>query len=348
MKLEGRAEEFIAIGENIHTTRIVLRRGKHVTTTPDGEDAVRFLDAAGSECFLPIPDDIRQSQEYASGKVKHMKIAVQLAMRGHAPEAGLGTEYLKLQIQRQVDAGADYLDINVDEISVHKPEQRKAMDWLVGFVQERSPIPLCVDSSDTETIEVGLKACANRAGRTMLNSASLERPDALDLVREYDSRVIVTAAGPAGLPKDAAERIDNASRMVDTAIERGIPLGDQFVDPLMFPISVNTESGKHVLEAIRRLRARYGPEIHITGGFSNVSFGLPCRRLINDVFAILAIEAGADSGIIDPIAGSPSRAFSLDRSSPAYGYAETMLLGGDRYCRAYSKAYREKALEGYG
>jgi len=99
MKLEGRAEEFVAIGENIHTTRIVLRRGKHVTTTPDGEDAVRFLDAAGTECFLPIPDDIKQSQEYASGKVKHMKIAVQLAMRGHAPEAGLGTEYLKLQIQ---------------------------------------------------------------------------------------------------------------------------------------------------------------------------------------------------------------------------------------------------------
>lgn len=348
MKLEGRAEEFVAIGENIHTTRIVLRRGKHVTTAPDGAEAIRFLDAAGTERFLPIPDDIRQSQDYASGKVKHMKIAVQAAMRGNGPAADLGAGYLKLQIQRQVDAGADYLDINVDEVSLHKPEQQAAMDWLVGFVQELSPIPLCVDSSDTDTIEVGLKACTNRAGRTMLNSASLERPDALDLVGEYNCRVIVTAAGQTGLPKSAEERIDNASHMVDAAIERGIPLSDVFVDPLMFPISVNTESGNHVLEAIRRIRARYGPEIHVTGGFSNVSFGLPCRRLINDVFAILAIEAGADSGIIDPIAGSPSRAFSLDRASPAYGYAENMLLGRDRYCRAYSKAYREKALEGYG
>ena len=75
-----------------------------------------------------------------------------------------------------------------------------------------------------------------------------------------------------------------------------------YVDPLVFPVSVDGAFGRHCLDAIRELRARFGPDIHITGGMSNVSFGIPGRRLINDVFLRLAVEAGADSGIIDPIA----------------------------------------------
>jgi 5-methyltetrahydrofolate--homocysteine methyltransferase len=347
MKLDGREEAFVVIGENIHTTRIVLRRGKHVTNTPDGAEAIRFLNAGEEERFLLIGDDIKKTQDYEEGRVKHMQIAVRAAMKGDEPQASLGAEYLRLQIQRQVNAGADYLDINVDEISIREHEQQDAMRWLVAFVQEHSPIPLSVDSSNTDTIEVGLKACDNRAGRTMLNSASLERLSALDLVREYNSVVIVTAAGESGMPQNAEQRIDHASRMVDAAVERGIDLSDIFIDPLMFPISVNTDSGNHVFDAISELRRKYGPDIHITGGFSNVSFGLPCRRLINDVFAILAIEAGADSGIIDPVASSPRHAFATDRSSIAFEHAKAMLLGGDPDCKAFLKAFRKKQFEGY-
>ena len=79
------------------------------------------------------------------------------------------------------------------------------------------------------------------------------------------------------------------------------------MDPLVFPISVDGQFGEHCLDAIRELRARYGAEIHMTGGMSNVSFGIPGRRLINDVFLVLAIEAGADSGIIDPVANNIER-----------------------------------------
>jgi 5-methyltetrahydrofolate--homocysteine methyltransferase len=347
MKLEGREEEFIVVGENIHTTRIVLRRGKHVTTAPDGSEAIRFISTDEEERYLLIPDGIKRTSDYEEGRVKHMSVAVKAAMAGDEPQAGIGREYLELQIKRQVDNGASYLDINVDEISIRENEQQEAMKWLVEFVQDNSPVPLCVDSSKTETIEVGLKACDRKAGRPMLNSASLERFSALDLVREYDSVVIVTAAGESGMPQNAEERIDNASRMVDAAVQKEIDLADMYVDPLMFPISVNTDSGNDVLDAIRQLRGRYGPEIHITGGFSNISFGLPCRRLINDVFSILAIENGADSGIIDPVTSNPREVFNMDRSSTAFDHARTMLLGGDKDCRAFLKAFRRKQFEGY-
>ena len=347
MKLEGRDDTFIVIGENIHTTRVYLRRGKHIATAPGGAEAVRFLDRNGDEQFLVIPNEIKKTQDYDEGRIKHMKIAVQAAMRGDQEQAKLGAEYLTLQIERQIGSGADFLDLNVDEISVREAEQQEAMRWLVGFMQERSSVPLCVDSSNLHTIEIGLKAGDSRAGRPMLNSASLERIGALDLVGAHNACVIVTAAGESGMPQNTAERVSNASRMVDAAIAKGIALGDIYIDPLMFPISVDQAFGNHVFDAIRQLREKYGPEIHITGGFSNVSFGLPCRKLINDAFAVLAIEAGADSGIIDPVANDLRGVFTIDQSSVPFEHAKTMLLGGDRRCKAYLKAYRKKLFAEY-
>ena len=179
----------------------------------------------------------------------------------------------------------------------------------------------------------------------MLNSASLERLDALDLATEAGGPVIVTAAGDSGMPSNTEERVDNASRMVEAATDRGIPLDLIYVDPLMFPISVDGDFGKHVLDAVRAIRKRYGPEIHITGGMSNVSFGLPNRRLINDVFLLMAMEAGADSGIIDPIQNDIQRVKAVEPNTRAFQLAVDVLTGVDRNCRAYIKASRAGELE---
>ena len=347
MKLDGRDGEFIVVGENIHTTRVVLRKGRLVVENRDGVEAVRYYDTRKSRRFLVIPEDVKKTQDYEEGRVKHVKIALQAAMSGEAPQADDGLAYLRRLVQRQVDAGTDYLDLNVDEISLRLDEQKKAMRWLVDAVQEVSPVPLSVDSSNVETIQVGLEACDGGAGRPLLNSASLERLEALDLARRYHARVVVTAAGESGMPQDAAERVANASRMVEAALSRGIAIEDIFVDALVFPISVDGGFGNHCFEAIRRLRAEFGPGIHVTGGFSNVSFGLPCRRLINDVFTILAVEAGADSGIIDPVTSSPRSVFSMDRETEPYRLAEDMLLGRDRMCKRFLRAYRKGALDAY-
>jgi len=105
-----------------------------------------------------------------------------------------------------------------------------------------------------------------------------------------------TSFGKPKMPSDAQERIDNASRMVDTAVAKGIPLERLYVDTLVFPISVDSQFVNHCLGAFRYLRGKYGERIHLTGGLSNVSFGMPCRKLINEVFLNLAVEAGATLG----------------------------------------------------
>src|SRR5262249_22076564 len=137
----------------------------------------------------------------------------------------------------------------------------------------------------------------------------------------------------------------NATRMIDTALEKGIPIDLIYVDPLVFPISVDGDFGHHVLDAIREIRARYGPEIHITGGMSNVSFRLPNRKLINAVFLVLAVEAGADGGIVDPVQTDIGRALAGSLETPAQQLALAVLTGADRHCRAYVKAWRAGELD---
>jgi 5-methyltetrahydrofolate--homocysteine methyltransferase len=95
---------------------------------------------------------------------------------------------------------------------------------------------------------------------------------------------------------------------------------------------------------VRTLRATFGPEVHLTGGLSNVSFGLPLRKLLNDVFIDLAAAAGADSGIIDPVASDPRRIFAQDRSSRPYAMAAALLTGADAYGMEFLTAYRAGEL----
>jgi 5-methyltetrahydrofolate--homocysteine methyltransferase len=123
-----------------------------------------------------------------------------------------------------------------------------------------------------------------------------------------------------------------------------VPLNDVYVDPLVYPIAVERSYGNHYLDAVRALREAYGDELHITGGLSNVSFGLPKRRLINDTFIHLALDAGIDSGIIDPIQTKLGGVFELDTESEPVRLASDMLLGRDDYCVEYIQAFRDGRL----
>ena len=343
MQIPGQDKDFIVIGENVHTTRVLLRKGKLVGPDPDGTESVRFRDGDNNKRFLHIPEAAKKTQDYEEGRVKHLKIAIEQAMAGQAD----GLDYIRRQVQRQVKAGTDFLDLNVDEISLRLEEQQQAMAWLVEAVCAMDPTPLSIDSSNLAILESGLEAAkAHSASRPLLNSASLERPEGLDLAAAHNAQVVVTAAGESGMPQSAAERLDHAGQMVEAAQERGIPLADLYIDPLVFPISVDSQYGNHSFDAIRQLRQTYGSEIHITGGFSNVSFGLPCRHLINDVFLLLATEAGADSAIMDPTTASLADIFNMDRSSEPYQLAADMLLGEDEYCANFIRAYRKGKLTG--
>ena len=340
MNIPGTDRSFVVIGENVHTTRVILRKGKLIGDDPQGVESVRFRDGESKRRFLEIPEKVKTTQDYEEGRVKHLKIAVQQAMLGSAD----AMDYIRRQVQRQDDAGTDFLDLNVDEISLKEEEQKESMRWLVGTVSAMSETPLSIDSSKIEILEAGLEAGASHPKRMLLNSASLERPEALDMAKNFNAQIVVTAAGESGMPQSAEGRVGHAGQMIDKALALDLPLSDLYIDPLIFPISVDSQFGHHSFDAIRQLREAYGPDIHITGGFSNVSFGLPCRHLINDVFLLLAVDAGADSAIMDPTTAALGEIFTMDRDARPYQLAEDVLLGKDEYCAAFLQAYRKGEL----
>ena len=344
MKIDGMDLDFIVIGENVHTTRALLRRNKRVTTDDSGADVIAYTTLAGEERVLPIPEAIKATQDFQEGRVKHFKAALQQAMSGSgaAQEEGLG--YIRAIVEKQEAAGADYLDVNVDEISLKKEEQIEAMQWLTGRVQEMATRPLSIDSSDIDVIAAGLGAYDGRNGPPMLNSASLERPTALDMAQQYGAAVIVTASGESAMPDGAAGRVANATTMIEAALAKGIPAPDIYLDPLVFPVAVDPEFGRHCLDAIAEIRQRHGPEIHITGGISNASFGVPGRKFINEAFLRLAVQAGADSGIMDPVQNDPNAALAPGDPSHALALATDVVLGRDADCATYIKAWRKKEL----
>jgi 5-methyltetrahydrofolate corrinoid/iron sulfur protein methyltransferase len=116
---------------------------------------------------------------------------------------------------------------------------------------------------------------------------------------------------------------------------------DIYIDPLVFPISTDGNNGKAFLEAVASIRKTYGPAIHISGGFSNVSFGMPARKLINQVFSYLAVENGADGGIVDPIQINAKILQALDPNSESFKLAKALLLGEDEYGMEFISASRD-------
>jgi 5-methyltetrahydrofolate--homocysteine methyltransferase len=333
------------IGENIHATRVVLRTGKYGTTTPDGRPAIRFTDEAGIERLLPLPSTVLEGQEFANGRVKQVAAAILLAMDGGA-ESEVGIAFLHALATRQAAAGADYLDLNVDEVTSDPDGQQAAMRWLVQTIEAVATVPLALDSSSAAVIAAGLAASRRACGAPLLNSASLERLEVLDLAATLGCPVVVSAAGRTQMPTGVDERVTNALAVVGEARCRGIRVGDIYIDPLVLPVGMDPEVGRHFLAAVARLRHLLDPEIRLTGGFSNVSFGLPGRHLLNDVFLALAADAGADSGIVDPLATDPRRAFAANRTSPVWKLAADLLTGHDEYGAAYLAAYRAGELDG--
>jgi 5-methyltetrahydrofolate--homocysteine methyltransferase len=340
--------DFVVIGENIHTTRVLLQKRERIATNEQGEEGIVFIDEDGATHHLRIPEEEKLSQAYREGRIKHVRLAVQVAMAGTEPDCSTALSYLRMLAERQVKAGAHFLDVNVDEISNKLADQLEAMRWLVRTLAPLVEIPLSIDSSNLEIIGAGVAAATetagSRVGPPMLNSGSLERIEALDLAARLKGPVVVTAAGDSGMPTNTEERVVNASRMVEASLVAGVELDQIFVDPLVFPIAVDGDYGRHCLDAIAATCRRFGAAIHITGGMSNVSFGLPNRRLLNDAFLLLAIESGVDSGIVDPTVVSMQRVMAVDRTSRPFQLALDVLTGADENCRAYMKAYRAGEL----
>lgn len=332
---------FDIIAEKIHCTRTYKRDGKMVEETGPGRYAVVYR-KQGERCFLPISEAYLAGADWGSGKVRHCAVALNQGMHGDGADAEAGIDFVQALAAGQAASGSAFIDVNVDELSTDNDVRVKAVAWVVGLVQEACSVPLSIDSSNVEVLRAGLAACTDRKrGRPMLNSVSLERADGISLAREFDAVVIASAAGETGLPSSVQERMDNLARLVPMLRDAGLSDDQIYFDPLVLPIATDPGNGKGCIEAVAAIREAYGKDVHITGGFSNVSFGMPGRKLINQVFTRLCVEAGADSGIVDPLHINASILAGLDTSAEKYALARDLLLGEDEFGMNFITASRE-------
>ncbi len=236
--------------------------------------------------------------------------------------------------RRQVEAGADWLDLSAGASPEREPDD---LVWLVQTVQEVVEVPLCLDSANPQALSAAIKQVRQRP---LINSISGERgrlDGVLPLVRDTGCEVIALAMDDEGVPPSVEHRLTAVKRVLDELRGAGVPDDRVYVDPLVTAIAANTESGRIALETMRAVHAEY-PHVHITSGLSNISFGLPVRTLINRAFLTLALEAGLDTAILDP----------LDRELRKAILAVEVVVGRDRYCLNYTRAYRAGELNGPG
>jgi len=229
----------------------------------------------------------------------------------------------------QADAGAQYIDVNA---GTFLEQEKVLLPWLVETVQEAVDVPLCLDSPNPEALK---EAMAVHKGRPLINSISLEkdRYDALlPVVTENPCQVVALCMAQAAMPTTADERIAVGAELIEKLTAAGMALEDIFVDPLVQPVSVDVRMGPAVLAAIAGIPERF-PGVGTICGLSNISFGLPARRLINRHFLGLALAHGLSAAICDPTDAEFMSALA----------AVNMLLGRDEYCVEFLDAY-EKGL----
>ncbi|BBO71122.1 hypothetical protein DSCA_50520 [Desulfosarcina alkanivorans] len=234
--------------------------------------------------------------------------------------------FIKELAVHQTKAGADFLDVNA---GTHPSQEPEDMTWLVQTIQESCDTRLCLDSANPKALLAGIKACKTLP---MLNSLSGEQnrvEGVLPLAIEYKTELVVLALDDNGIPKTAEQRLDIVRRLIAMTREGGISDDKLYVDPLVTTIATDNNSGLTAFETIRRIRSEF-PEAHITCGLSNISFGQPSRTIINQAFASLAIGAGMDSAIVDPMESGLRNSV----------YSAEMVMGMDPDCLNYNQAHR--------
>ena len=255
--------------------------------------------------------------EKINGTLKEVKTAIRER----------NASFIRDLARKQVEAGADLVDVNAGTRPDEEPE---ALSWLVKTVQEAVEVPLCLDSANPHALSVALQEVKQTP---MINSISGE-PSRLDgvlpLVSKHGCSVIALAMDEKGIPKGVNERLAVIRSLMDRTRSAGLADEKVYVDPLVMAISTNTEAGTIALQTMRAVREEF-PKAHFCAGLSNISFGLPERHLVNRVFLTLALVAGLDSAILDP----------FDRELRGELLAAELVLGRDRHCLNYTRSYRE-------
>ncbi len=322
MKVKGNG--LIVIGENFNATRKIKANNPKVVHV-DGKIGIGYVDLDGTkrllDCTDIVPKDPAQRNTFM---IPHIAQALRTK----------DMNYIVWAIKNQERQGAHIIDLCVDEMSVYPEERFEWIRWLVKTAQSITDAIVTVDSSDSKTIYAGLEVHDSAKNRPAINSFNLEpgRQELVAMAKERKAILFANASGQRGMPQNAEQRVANLTRCMEMMDAGGIPMEDRFLDPLVFPIGAGPDFGNHYLDAVRELRHRF-PAAHIFGGHSNVSFGLPNRKLLNQVFLELSVMAGCDTLMIDPVMNPPAEL-------NAFYFASRALTAKDEYSVQYLKYAR--------
>jgi cobalamin-dependent methionine synthase I len=240
--------------------------------------------------------------------------------------------FLRELAKTQYECGAQMLDVNAGVAGGNEVED---LPWLIKLVQKEVPVPLMIDSANPDALKAAV-GVYQHTEVPILNSISGEEEKwnrLFPVLSETKSKIVVLCMDDHGIPKTIEGRVAIALRLYDRLIKARIPEDYIYFDPLALAVSVESDAGLVTMETIRALRSKF-PKSHVICGASNVSTGLPGRKLINRTFIAMAIFAGLDALFIDV----------RDQALLSTIYASRPLVNQDSYCLQYLKAYRAKKV----
>lgn len=240
--------------------------------------------------------------------------------------ANRDAEVIRERARIQAESGADYIDICA---SVPEEKEVETLHWLIDLVQEVTDIPICIDSPSARSCVAAMKFCKKPG---IINSVSGEGNKCeivFPVISGTDWQVVALLCAQ-GIPTSAEERVEVFHDIMEKAKKYNIKPSRIHIDPLVEMLCTSENGIKMIVDVMKSIKREY-PDIHITGAVSNISFNLPIRKLLNQAFVVLAMNAGMDSAVLDP----------TNRDMIGMIYATEALLGMDDYCIEYINAYRD-------
>ena len=243
-------------------------------------------------------------------------------------------EFVEKLAREQAEAGVDFIDVNAGAGKGAQEHGEENIEWLVDIVQTTTDKPLVIDSDVAGIIEAALHKYQGE--KVMINSVSAE-PERLAsigaLAAKRQAWLVALAMGVEGIPETVEQRLDACELIITHLTKLGMAPEQIFFDPLVLPIAVDSSQGLVTLKTIEQIKSRY-PTARTIMGLSNVSYGLPNRKLVNRAFLLMAAHAGLDAAILDP----------LDAKIMSLVKVADMLTGNDPFCKSYIRAHRRGAI----
>ncbi len=237
-------------------------------------------------------------------------------------------EFIRNLAEKQCCGGAEYLDVNA---AACMDAELDTLLWAVGEAKSVAGVKFMIDSPNSEIIDSALTRL--NLSDVIVNSVTLESErfdNMMEVVAKHGTRIVALPIDDDGIAQDAEHRFELSSKLIEKIRTYGVRDDDIFLDVLIQTLGTDSNSGKAALDTIRLVRKAF-PDVHITGGLSNISFGLPKRAIINGAFLTAAVTCGLDSAIMDST--NDELRMTLSAALLANGY--------DEYCMDYLDCYRD-------